>query len=294
LIEAALRLATRGSPQARTQAQLVADAISAATGRAVELVVVETSGDRRQAVPLHTIGGQGVFVKEVQEAVLDGRADAAVHSAKDLPSLTPARLHIAAYCARRDAADALIGRRLDELDDGAVVASGSVRRRAQLAAVRPDLQFVELRGNIARRLEKVPPDGAIVMAVAALEVLGLTERIAERLDPTVFVPAVGQGCVAVECRADDAATTDALAGVDDPPTRFAVSVERAFLAELGAGCTLPLGAYCTGGRLCGFLAGAVNAGSTAFRERIAVPDDADAAADVAAAMARRARDAVAS
>jgi hydroxymethylbilane synthase len=293
LTDAALRLATRGSPQARTQAQLVADAITSATGRTAELVVVETSGDRQHQVPLHTIGGQGVFVKEVQEAVIDGRADAAVHSAKDLPSVTPGRLHLVAYCARRDAADALIGRRLDELDDGAVVASGSVRRRAQLAAVRPDLQFVELRGNIARRLDKVPPGGAIVMAVAALEVLGLTDRIAERLDPTVFVPAVGQGCVAVECRADDSATTEALAGVDDPTTRFAVSVERAFLAELGAGCTLPLGAYCTGGRLYGYLAGATDAGSTAFREAIAVPDELDLAADEAAAMARRARSAVA-
>jgi hydroxymethylbilane synthase len=293
LTDAALRLATRGSPQARTQAQFVADAITAATGRAAELVVVETSGDRQQAVPLHTIGGQGVFVKEVQEAVIDGRADAAVHSAKDLPSATLVGLHIAAYCARRDAADALVGRRLDELDHGAVVASGSVRRRAQLASVRPDLQFVELRGNIARRLEKVPPGGAIVMAVAALEVLGLTDRIAERLDPTVFVPAVGQGCVAIECRADDAATTDALAGVDDASTRFAVSVERAFLAELGAGCSLPLGAYCAGGRLFGYLAGAIDAGSTAFRETIAVPADLDLAAGEAAAMARRARSAVA-
>lgn len=290
---AALRLATRGSPQARTQAQLVADAITAATGRAAELVVVETSGDRQQAVPLHTIGGQGVFVKEVQEAVLDGRADAAVHSAKDLPSLTPADLHIAAYCARRDAADALIGRRLDELDIGAVVASGSVRRRAQLATVRPDLQFVELRGNIARRLEKVPPGGSIVMAVAALEVLGLTDRIAERLDPTVFVPAVGQGCVAVECRAGDAATTDALAGVDDRSTRFAVSVERAFLTELGAGCSLPLGAYCSSGRLYGYLAGAGADGSRTFRDAVAVPADADAAAELAAATARRAQHAVA-
>jgi hydroxymethylbilane synthase len=293
LTAAALRLATRGSAQARTQAQLVADAITAATGRAAELVVVETRGDRQHAMPLHAIGGQGVFVKEVQEAVVDGRADAAVHSAKDLPSVTPAGLHIAAYCARRDAADALIGRRLDDLDPGAIVASGSVRRRAQLATVRPDLHFVELRGNIARRLEKVPPGGAIVMAVAALEVLGLTDRVAERLDPTVFVPAVGQGCVAVECRADDTASTAALASVDDPPTRFAVSVERAFLAELGAGCSLPLGAYCTGDRLHAYLAGAADAGSTAFRATIAVPADLDAAAGEAAALARRARSVVA-
>ena len=143
---------------------------------------------------------------------------------------------------------------------GAIVATGSVRRRAQLADVRPDLEFVELRGNIARRLDQVPPGGAIVIAVAALEVLGLTERIAERLDPTVFVPAVGQGCVAVECRADDDRTGGLLAGVDDGPTRFAVSTERAFLAELGAGCTLPLGALCDAGALHGYLAASADLG----------------------------------
>ena len=205
-------------------------------------------------MPLHTIGGQGVFVKEVQQAVLDGRRRRRGALGKGPARARRRRLHIAAYCARRDAADALIGRRLAELDRGAPSWQRLGAPPRPTAAVRPDLQFVELRGNIARRLEKVPPRGAIVMAVAALEVLGLTDRIAERLDPTVFVPAVGQGCVAVECRADDASTTDALAGVDDASTRFAVSIERAFLAELGAGCSLPLGAYCVGGRLHGFLA----------------------------------------
>ena len=288
---ASLRLATRGSPQARTQAQIVADAITAVTGRPTELVLVETTGDRKQTVPLHTIGGQGVFVKEVQQAVLDGRADAAVHSAKDLPSETPAELRLAAFRTRRDAADALIGCTLAALADGAVVATGSVRRRAQLAGIRPDLEFVELRGNIARRLEQIPPGGAIVMAVAALEVLGMTDRVAERLDPTVFVPAVGQGCVAVECRADDSATAALLAGIDDPPTRFAVATERAFLAELGAGCTLPLGAYCTGSRLHAYLASTDDPGDGAvvFRETIEVPGDDEGAAALAAALARRAR-----
>jgi hydroxymethylbilane synthase len=288
---APLRLATRGSPQARTQAQLVADAITATTGEATELVLVETTGDRKQSDPLHTIGGQGVFVKEVQQAVLDDRADAAVHSAKDLPSETPAALLLAAHCRRRDAADALIGRPLTQLAEGAVIASGSVRRRAQLAAVRPDLRFVELRGNIARRLEQIPVDGSIVMAVAALEVLGLNERIAERLDPVVFVPAVGQGCVAVECRAEDARAAEVLAGVDDAPTRFAVTTERAFLAELGAGCTLPLGAYCVDGELHAFLAASIETGHNPpiFREAIAVPDDVDVAVRIAAELARRAR-----
>jgi hydroxymethylbilane synthase len=251
---ASLRLATRSSPQARTQAQGVADAITAATGCAAELVFVDTSGDRRQDVPLHVIGGQGVFVKEVQQAVLDGRADVAVHSAKDLPSTSHEGLVIGAFLARRDAADALIGLPLAALADGATIASGSVRRRAQIAAVRPDLAFAELRGNIATRLSKVPPGGSIVMAVAALQVLGMTELIAERLDPTTFVPAVGQGCVAVEARVGDAATGELLAAVDDAVTRHQVEVERSFLAELGSGCSLPVGAHVAASTLHTFLA----------------------------------------
>lgn len=250
----ALRLATRGSRQAVAQATTVAELITSTTGRAVDLVLVETTGDVRLDVPLHTIGGQGVFVKEVQAAVLDGRADLAVHSAKDLPSASTEGLVIAAYCARRDPADALVGRRLDELASGATIATGSVRRRAQLSRVRPDLRFVELRGNIDTRLSKVPDDGAIVMAVAALDILAMTDRIAERLDVDTFVPAVGQGCVAVECRDDDDDTRAAVARVDDAPTRHAVEVERAFLGQLGSGCSLPVGGHVRDGRLTVFLA----------------------------------------
>ena len=249
-----LRLATRGSRQARAQSTAVADAITAAAGCAVELVTIETTGDVRLDVPLHQIGGQGVFVKEVQRAVLDGRADLAVHSAKDLPSVSDDGLTIAAYRPRRDPADALIGSSLDELAPGATVATGSVRRRALLAAARPDLRFAELRGNIDTRLSKVPRGGAIVMAVAALEILGLTDRIAERLDVERFVPAVGQGAVAVECRRDDTRTIEVLRTVDDGPTRHAVDVERAFLAELGSGCSLPVGGHVHDGRLHVFLA----------------------------------------
>jgi hydroxymethylbilane synthase len=228
--------------------------IQTATGRAVEIVLVETLGDRQVEAPLHSIGGQGVFVKEVQRAVLDGAADIAVHSAKDLPSEPAAGLVIGAFCPRRDPRDALIGRPLAELGEGATVASGSVRRRAQLARVRPDLEFVELRGNIDTRLGKIPAGGAIVMAVAALEILELTGRIAEALDPVEFVPAVGQGCVAVECRDDDDVIRDALRAIDDPATRHAVTVERAFLAELGSGCSLPVGGHATGEMLHTFLA----------------------------------------
>jgi hydroxymethylbilane synthase len=239
-----LRLATRSSLQAKTQAQFIADSIRAHRPEIdVELVLVDTTGDQRADVPLHQIGGQGVFVKEVQQAVLDGRADVAVHSAKDLPSENVAGLTIAAFTERRSPHDALIGRSLDELALGATVATGSVRRRAQIAALRPDLSFVELRGNIPTRLEKIPVDGAIVMAVAALEVLGLTDRIAQVLDVELCVPMVGQGCVAVEARTDDVVVRDVLRTIDHSVTRRAVEAERAFLAELGAGCSLPVAAH---------------------------------------------------
>lgn len=250
-----IRIATRASAQARTQAEFVAARLADA-GHESELVFIETFGDRTQAdgVPLHSIGGQGVFVKEVQRAVLDGRADVAVHSAKDLPTVTADGLRLAAFTRRRTAADALVGRALVDLPAGATVATGSVRRRAQLRRARPDLEFVELRGNIHTRLDKVPDGGAIVMAVAALEILGLTDRIAEQLDPAEFVPAVGQGCVAVECRDGDDRVTMALHHIDHEPTRREVMTERAFLAELGSGCSLPVGAFVDGAKLYAFLA----------------------------------------
>ncbi|MGB0114887.1 MAG: hydroxymethylbilane synthase [Ilumatobacteraceae bacterium] len=264
-----LRLATRGSRQAMAQATAVAEAITSATGRAVDLVLIETIGDVRADVPLHQIGGQGVFVKEVQRAVLDGRADIAVHSAKDLPSAPADGLVLAAFTKRRNPADALIGSTLDELPVGATIATGSVRRRAQLRSVRPDLQFVELRGNIDSRLSKIPDGGAIVMAVAALEILEMTDRIAQHLPTDDFIPAVGQGCVAVECRIDDESTTAAVSAIDDPATRHDVEVERAFLAELGSGCSLPVGAHVDAGRLGTFLAD-LDAG-TSVSERIDLP-----------------------
>ena len=254
--EPVIRIATRGSAQAVTQAEHVADLLRA-EGSLVELVLIDTHGDRSQSanVPLHSIGGQGIFVKEVQLAVLDGRADVAVHSAKDLPTTLHEGLVIGAYTQRRSAADALVGRSLVDLSIEATVATGSVRRRAQLHRSRPDLGFIELRGNIHTRLGKVPEGGSIVMAVAALEVLGLTEQIAETLDPAEFVPAVGQGCVAVECRSGDRRLLQALESIDHRDTRDEVSVERAFLAELGSGCSLPVGAHVDAGRLYTFLAG---------------------------------------
>lgn len=203
---------------------------------------VETTGDRRADRPLWEIGGQGVFVKEVQAAVADGRADAAVHSAKDLPSRAVPGLALAAVPERADPRDVLVGSTLEGLPPGATVATGSVRRRAQLAWLRPDLTFTGLRGNIATRLERIPRGGAVVVAAAALDRLDLAPAAAERLEPSVMLPQVGQGCIAVECRDSDEATLEALAEIDDPLQRMCLDAERAFLARLEGGCDLPAGA----------------------------------------------------
>ena len=233
-----LRAATRGSALARWQT----DHVISLLGVPCEVVVVETTGDRRQDVPISEIGGPGGFVKVVEAAVLDGRADIAVHSAKDLPSLPAAGLVIGAVPVRGDVRDALVGSTLAGLARGATVATGSVRRQAQLAALRPDLRFATLRGNIDTRLAKAADFGAIVMAAAALQRLGREDVIAEVLEPSVMLPQVAQGALAIECRDDDEATRSVLASVEDRPSRIAVDAERAFLAELGGGCDLPVGA----------------------------------------------------
>jgi len=244
--EQTLRLATRRSPLARWQAEEVARLLRRVhPGLETVLVPVDTAGDRQKDRPLTEVGGQGVFVKEVQAAVLDGRADLAVHSAKDLPSVETAGLVLAAFPVRADPRDALVGTPLARLASGATVATGSVRRRAQLAWHRPDLRFTDLRGNIATRLERVPPSGAVVMAQAALDRLGITGQVADALDNEVMLPQVGQGAMAVECRADDPATVALLGAIDDPPTALAVRAERGFLARLGSGCTLPAAAHAT-------------------------------------------------
>jgi hydroxymethylbilane synthase len=287
-----IRIATRGSRQAVTQSEGVAECLRTA-GFETDLVRVDTLGDRTQAdnVPLHSIGGQGVFVKEVQRAVLDGRADVAVHSAKDLPAGDAEGLELGAFLPRRSAADVLIGNTLDGLAVGAPVATGSVRRRAQLRLVRPDLEFRELRGNITTRLERVPEGGAIVIALAALEVLGITDRVDDVLDPTRFVPAVGQGCVAVECRIDDRDIGTAVAAIDHAPTRRAVTIERAYLDELGAGCTLPVGAYVDGELLHVFLAD--DAGLTAVTRAVELSGEGSHDLETARQTAREARETVA-
>lgn len=241
-----LRAATRGSPLALWQAEHIATLLIAERpGLSVELVAIETEGDRRQDAPIAEIGGKGVFAVEIQRAVDDGRADFAVHSAKDLAPITTPGLALACFAPRGDARDAMVGSTIADLPHGAVVATGSQRRRAHLAHLRPDLAFVELRGNMAARLSKIPSGGAIVVAAAAFIRLGLDEHLTEILDVDVLVPQVGQGAIAVECRADDHRTHELLSAIDDSLTRRCVTAERAFLAELGGDCELPAGAHAT-------------------------------------------------
>lgn len=239
-----LRAATRGSPLARWQAHAIADALRANDPEVeVELVIVETQGDQRLDVPIWELGGKGVFAKEVQAAVLEDRADLAVHSAKDLPSLTVPGLVLACVPERGDPRDALVGATLDDLPQGAEVATGSLRRQSQLAAVRPDLRFVGLRGNMATRIAKAADHDAVVVAAIALDRLGLGDQIAERLGVEVVLPQVGQAALAVECRSGDADLLDRLARIEHEPSRRCVDAERAFLAALGGDCSLPAAAY---------------------------------------------------
>ena len=213
-------------------------------GILVEIVEVETAADRRLDVPVVEIAGEGVFVTEVEQAVIDGRADVAVHSAKDLPSSSPPPgLVLAAVPMRGDPRDALVGRALDDLAPGGTVATGSVRRRAQLAWLRPDLGFVELRGNIATRLDRLPSGGSVVVAKAALDRLGLTARAAHVLPTMLMLPQVGQGALALRCREDDEAILGVLHAIDDGASHVALRAERAFLARVGGGCDAPVGAF---------------------------------------------------
>jgi hydroxymethylbilane synthase len=240
-----LRLATRGSEQASAQSGLIAERLRAA-GHAVELVLVETSGDTNRDLPIWEIGGRGVFVKEVQRAVLEGRADLAVHSAKDLPSSIHAEgLVLACVPERGDPRDALAGSTLEGLKHSAVVATGSRRRQAQLAHLRPDLQFTGLRGNIPKRVAagRSPGVDASIVALAGARLVGLESQLDHVFEPDEMVPQVGQGALAIECRTDDAELGAILAAIEHAVSRRAVDAERAFLARLGGGCELPVGAY---------------------------------------------------
>ncbi|QDT56487.1 Porphobilinogen deaminase [Caulifigura coniformis] len=249
-----LRIATRASALATWQAEHVAALLRAAVADCrVELVPVTTQGDRDRNSALSTFGGVGVFTREVQQAVLDGRADLAVHSLKDLPTEPTDGLLLGAVLPRAPRCDALLlphGRpcsSLEELPQEARVGTGSLRRQAQLLAHRPDLRLGEIRGNLDTRLRKLDEGefDAIILAEAGLRRLGWENRISLVLAPPVMFPATGQGAIGVECRADDERTRSALAHLDDPVTRIEVTAERACLGALRAGCHAPVGAWST-------------------------------------------------
>jgi hydroxymethylbilane synthase len=248
-----LRLATRGSALALAQSRIVADGLRAAWPElAVELVTVVTEGDRRRDLPAAALGGKGIFTAAVQQAVLDGRADLAVHSAKDLPAAQVPGLVLAAVPRRDDPRDVLVGpgrpAGLDDLAPGARVGTGSPRRVALLRWLRPDLELVPLRGNVDSRVRRVHAGelDAVVLAAAGLRRLGLATDAAVPLDPETFTPAPGQGTLAVEAREDDTAALGLLSALTDRPSRVALRAERAFLRRLGGSCTLPAGALAGG------------------------------------------------
>ena len=242
-----MRLGTRGSPLALWQANFVAEKLRpVAAPRPVELVLIETHGDRDQATSLSAMGGFGVFTKAIQNALLDGRADVAVHSLKDLPTIPEPRLELASVPPRGPAGDAFISRKhrgFDDLPEGATVGTSSLRRRAQVLNRRPDLKLVDLRGNIDTRLRKLDEQNldAIILAEAGLVRLGLADRVTELLDQSWMLPAVGQGAIGLECRADDSESKRVAQAIRCEDTYRRVLAERAMLFALGGGCLVPIG-----------------------------------------------------
>jgi hydroxymethylbilane synthase len=243
-----LRIGSRGSQLARWQASHIADLLRA-QGHEVEIRIIRTTGDRLQDVTFAQVGSKGMFTKEIEEALVDGIVDLAVHSLKDLPTELPEPFALAATPRRVDPRDVFVSVHhpiLASLPPRARVGTSSQRRRAQLKALRPDVEAVEFRGNVDTRLRKLAEGqvDAILLAAAGLDRLEKTEWVRERLEPKDFCPAAGQGALGIETRKDDAATIAALAFLEDPATRFAVTAERAALAALGGGCQVPIGIHC--------------------------------------------------
>ena len=245
-----LRIATRRSKLALWQAQHVAALLrSAHPGIDIELVPLSTQGDRIQDRSLAAVGGKGLFIKELEVAMQQQRADIAVHSMKDVPAEVPAEFEIAAVLERADARDALVAShgitRLEDLPPGARVGTSSLRRQAQLCAARPDLRIEMLRGNVDTRLRRLDAGDldAILLACAGLMRLGLESRISARLDPKLCLPAVGQGIIGIECRGADPRARTLLQALEDPGTRLALDAERAFAARLAGSCQSPIAAY---------------------------------------------------
>jgi len=245
-----IRIATRGSDLALWQAHYVAACIERELGAPTALVPLKTTGDRLQGISLAKVGGKGLFVKEIEEALVDGRADVAVHSSKDLPAALHPDLPLVAFPERADPRDALVARergaQLAELPRGARVGTGSVRRTAQLRRYRPDLEIVPLRGNVPTRLGKLESErlDAVVLACAGLDRLGMGERIDERIAPEVLLPAVAQGAIAIQTRGDSPLVRK-LAALDHAPSARRVTAERAFLARLEGDCNVPIAALAT-------------------------------------------------
>jgi hydroxymethylbilane synthase len=241
-----IRIGTRGSALALWQAHFVADQLRAA-GHVVELIEIQTSGDVIRDVPLVQLGGLGAFTREIQKALQAGQVDVAVHSLKDLPTFAVENLLLAAVPARGPTGDAFLSLRhgcFADLPRGAVIATSSLRRRAQVLHRRPDLKLVDMRGNVDTRLRKLREQDldAIILAEAGLKRLGLEGQITEILDPQWLLPAVGQGALGLECRADDPATRAALSLLDHAPTHQCVLAERSLLRGLGGGCQVPVAA----------------------------------------------------
>ncbi|MDL2260473.1 hydroxymethylbilane synthase [Deltaproteobacteria bacterium OttesenSCG-928-K17] len=242
-----LKIGARGSPLSLAQTGLVAAALEKANpGLTTEIIPIKTTGDKMRDVSLAIIGGKGVFVKEIEEALLDGRIDLAVHSAKDMPSELPPGLTIAAVPEREDFRDLLVTRAaggLAALSKGALVGTSGLRRQAQILAARPDVKIVPIRGNVATRMEKVKDEvEATLLAVSGLKRLGLTPQYAEAMSPEIMLPACGQGILALECRADNEKVLRLAEPIGHRPTMLALAAERGFLNQLGSGCQLPVAA----------------------------------------------------
>jgi len=264
-----IRIGTRGSPLALAQATMVRAALARAHGvaeDAIEITVIRTTGDTIQDRPLSDVGGKGLFTKEIEQALIDGTVDLAVHSAKDMLTVLPAGLVLAACLPREDARDVLVSRAaksIAELPQGATVGTASLRRQAQLKMLRPDLAVVPLRGNVETRLKKIAEGvaDATILALAGLKRLGLERAAVAVLEPDAFLPAVGQGAIGLETRADDDKTRQLIAPINDPATLTAVTAERAFLAVLDGSCKTPIAGHAR-------IAGA----ALSFRGLIAKPD----------------------
>ena len=243
-----LRIGTRGSLLAKWQAEYVRKRLFSAAGVEAEIVVIKTSGDKFANAPLTQIGGKGIFVKELEDALMEESIDIAVHSVKDIPTEIPPRLSFPAVFRREDVRDCLIsanGATLANLRQGARIGTGSLRRQAQLRHIRPDLDVRDLRGNVDTRLRKAQSGeyDAILLAKAGLDRLGWSDRITEIFAPDVFLPAVGQGAIAAECRLSDSEAAEVLASLDDAESRTAIIAERSLLSALQGGCQVPLGAW---------------------------------------------------